>query len=273
MSKLRVLIADDQESEILVARDALQAAQHHVDTATSFSEARRLAATNRYDIAVIDRGWYKDRTLTGDEPKGYKGWDIADAVRARSPEALMILYTVHANDPLTIKTAAEKGMICVKKSFSPEARENLAQTAIALAVEVYQRTRSTTTRPASTVFVSYAREDQSFALALAARLKERGEDVWIDQRDISGGDNWVATIDEELLARDSFMIILSPDAVASSQVQRELQSALKSTKRIIPILYKPCQVPKELQKIHWLKMSDQDLEDPGAMDAMLQAIQ
>jgi CheY-like chemotaxis protein len=152
MSQLRILIADDQESEILIARDALQAAQHRVDTATSFSEACRLAATNHYDIAVIDRGWYTDRTLTSDEPKGYKGWDIADAVRARSPEALMILYTVHANDPLTIKTATEKGMICVKKSFSPEARENLAQTAIALVVEVYQRTKGTATSPASTVF-------------------------------------------------------------------------------------------------------------------------
>jgi len=63
MSQLRILIADDQESEILLARDALQAAQHHVDTATSFSGACRLAATNRYDIAVIDRGWYTDRTL------------------------------------------------------------------------------------------------------------------------------------------------------------------------------------------------------------------
>lgn len=152
MSQLRILIADDQESEILVAREALQAAQHHVDTATSFSEALRLAAANRYDIAVIDRGWYTDRTLPSNEPKGYKGWDIADAVRARSPEALMILYTVHANDPLTIKTAAEKKMICVKKNFSDDARENLAQTAIALAVEVYQRTRAPATSSASTVF-------------------------------------------------------------------------------------------------------------------------
>lgn len=152
MNQLRILIADDQESEILVARDALQAAQHLVDTATSFSEALRLAAANRYDIAVIDRGWYTDHALSSDGSKGYKGWEIADAVRARSPEALMILYTVHADEPSTIKTAAEKGMICVKKEFSDDARENLAQAAIALAVEVYQRTRATTTNQASTVF-------------------------------------------------------------------------------------------------------------------------
>ena len=185
----------------------------------------------------------------------------------------MILYTVHANEPQTIKLAAEKGMICVKKSFSLEARENLAQTTIALVVEVYQRTRTTTANPASTVFVSYAREDQSFALALAAGLKERGQDVWIDQRGISGGDQWVVAIDEAILTQDNFMIILSPNAVASSQVRRELLSAIKLTKRIIPILYRPCQVPIELQTIHWLQMSDQDIKDPGAMDALLQAIQ
>jgi CheY-like chemotaxis protein len=140
MSPLRILIADDQEKEIVTARDALQAAQHQVDTATSFSEACRLAATNRYDIAIIDRGWYTDKTLAEDEPKGYKGWEIADAVRAQSPRAFMILYTTHADEPSTIKTAEQKGMILVKKRFNPEARENLAQTAIALVVEAYQRT-------------------------------------------------------------------------------------------------------------------------------------
>lgn len=152
MSQLRILIADDQESEILVAREALQAAQHHVDTATSFDEACRLAATNRYDIAIIDRGWYTDRTLTGNEPKGYKGYEIVEAVQVRSPEALMILYTAHANEPDTIKTAAEKKLILVQKDFNPKARKNLAQTAIALAVDVYQRARATATNPVSTVF-------------------------------------------------------------------------------------------------------------------------
>jgi CheY-like chemotaxis protein len=146
------LIADDQESEILVAREALQAAQHHVDTATSFDEACRLAATNRYDIAIIDRGWYTDRTLTCSESlKGYKGYEIVEAVRVRNPEVLVILYTAHANEPDTIKTAAEKKLILVQKDFNPKARKNLAQTAIALAVDVYQRARTPATSPASTV--------------------------------------------------------------------------------------------------------------------------
>jgi CheY-like chemotaxis protein len=59
MSQLRILIADDQESEILIARDALQAAQHRVDTATSFSEACRLAATNHYVL----RPKFSDSTM------------------------------------------------------------------------------------------------------------------------------------------------------------------------------------------------------------------
>ena len=202
MSQLRILMADDQESEIQVARDALQAAQHHVDTATSFSEAHRLAATNRYDIAVIDRGWYTDPTLTGNEPKGYKGWEIADAVRARSPEALMILYTVHADDPSTIKTAAEKGMICVKKSFSAEARQNLAQTAIALAVEVYQRTKTTATSQASTavayrpriyIHAPYKPEPERAEIKRGILEKIRGLGFEPQEFQVSGipkGDSW-----------------------------------------------------------------------------------
>jgi len=149
MDQLRILIADDQESEILDAIKALQAAQHHVDVATKFSKALQLAKTNRYDIAIIDRSWYTDYSLPDNEPKDYKGYELVDAVREQSPDALVMLYTVHFNEPDTVKMAEKKDLQLVKKNYNKESRENLAQMAVAQAVEVFQRTRRLVTGKAS----------------------------------------------------------------------------------------------------------------------------
>ena len=56
MSELRILMADDQEKEIAEAHRTVIEMGHKVKIATSFDEAKKLAQSEAYDIAVVDLG-------------------------------------------------------------------------------------------------------------------------------------------------------------------------------------------------------------------------
>jgi hypothetical protein len=108
------------------------------------------------------------------------------------------------------------------------------------------------------VFVSYARLDQDFVLQLAQALKERGVSIWIDQWDIPLGANWDRCIDDAIRNSNKFLIVLSPAATASEsagEVRGELRRALEQQKEIVPVLYQPCEIPRQLLEINYADFS------------------
>jgi hypothetical protein len=107
------------------------------------------------------------------------------------------------------------------------------------------------------VFVSYARLDQDFVLQLAQALKERGVSIWIDQWEIPVGANWDRSIDDAIRNSKKFLIVLSPAATASENtgVRGELQRALEQHKEIVPVLYQPCEIPRQLLEIEFVDFS------------------
>ena len=71
---------------------------------------------------------------------------------------------------------------------------------------------------------------------------------------LQGGDNWWDKVMEELKARPIFIVILSSNAMSSGWVKDEINVAWRHKnsllgKRIIPILYKPCEAPDYLHTI------------------------
>jgi formylglycine-generating enzyme required for sulfatase activity len=100
------------------------------------------------------------------------------------------------------------------------------------------------------VFVSHDSHDNGFARALVAALRDAGADVWLDERDLS----WHALrdeIDRELPTRPYFVVVLSPDALASAQVSLAIDIAreLRGTKEVracVAVLARPCPVPSSL---------------------------
>jgi TIR domain-containing protein len=105
-------------------------------------------------------------------------------------------------------------------------------------------------------FVCYAREDESFALGLATDLKADGVSVWVDQWDIPSGADWDYEIDRALYDCHYFLIVLSPSAVESEEVRSELRIALDERKRIAPVLYQPCRVPRRLRLIQHIDCTE-----------------
>ena len=94
-------------------------------------------------------------------------------------------------------------------------------------------------------FVCYARHDEVFVLGVAAAMRDRNVRIWIDQWNIQPGADWNRSIDSALKACSAFLIVLSPEAVASDEVRAELRAALtaegwdgRAAERIVEALEK-----------------------------------
>lgn len=88
---------------------------------------------------------------------------------------------------------------------------------------------------ANHIFISYSREDQTYTRKLADDLRQRGFEVWMDDR-IDFGDRWWRTIVQAIRASAAFVVVMTPDSEESEWVEREVMLALTERKPIFPLL-------------------------------------
>jgi hypothetical protein len=119
------------------------------------------------------------------------------------------------------------------------------------------------------VFFCYARQDAEFAMALAKNLKNRGVKIWLDQWDIAPGANWDKSIDSALYECAELIIVLSPNSVSSAEVMAELRVALNEQKHIVPVIYRPCQVPRQLLLIQQVNFTDCQPDDESTLEHLI----
>jgi hypothetical protein len=74
-------------------------------------------------------------------------------------------------------------------------------------------------------------------------LGRAGHDVWLDTEDIVGGEAWRRSIAAGIEGADVVLVLLSPDSVASPNVERELTIADESAKRVLPVVVSPTELP------------------------------
>jgi hypothetical protein len=97
--------------------------------------------------------------------------------------------------------------------------------------------------PISEIFISHASADHEFASSLVITLRRHGLPVWYSDSNIVGAQQWHDEIGAALNRCDWFIVVLSPNAVSSMWIKRELLFALEQPRlqqRIIPVLHKPC---------------------------------
>lgn len=104
------------------------------------------------------------------------------------------------------------------------------------------------------VFFSYARSDgdrpeSDRSMALARELRTAGVDLWADDR-IRLGQSFRAAIDEALGRCQMMLVILTPRAVASQEVESEWTAALARDKPVIPVLLERCDIPSRLSTLN-----------------------
>jgi tetratricopeptide (TPR) repeat protein len=122
------------------------------------------------------------------------------------------------------------------------------------------------------VFVCYAREDKDFVLDLAEKLKHQGVSVWLDQWEIPPGANWSRTIEKALNECTHLLVVLSPPAVESDEVEAEWYEALDEKKVVVPILYQSCQMPVRLKRIQYIDFTSNCPDKKAALNDLLLAL-
>src|SRR4051794_35019575 len=74
------------------------------------------------------------------------------------------------------------------------------------------------------VFISYAHSDDAYVRTLAAYLQDEGLPVWFDYR-IQTGEEFDRRIEQAIKNSAAMIVVLSPDAMTSTWVRREISYA------------------------------------------------
>jgi formylglycine-generating enzyme len=122
------------------------------------------------------------------------------------------------------------------------------------------------------VFICYARQDQDFVLALAAQLKAREVLVWLDQWDLLPGENYIESIDVVIDGCEKLLLVLSPASESSREVRGEWLSALAKNKPIVPVLARPCNVPRQLLDLHRIDFTGRGPNDESVLAPLVRAL-
>ncbi|HYK05927.1 MAG TPA: toll/interleukin-1 receptor domain-containing protein [Thermoanaerobaculia bacterium] len=100
------------------------------------------------------------------------------------------------------------------------------------------------------VFISYAHEDRAFALRLAKDLDEAKVPLWIDTR-IGPGDYFSRTIEKELKASDTVVLVVSSDSRHSDYVNDELHFAKNHKIPIVPVVVSDYEPWMPIGRLHY----------------------
>lgn len=101
------------------------------------------------------------------------------------------------------------------------------------------------------IFLSHTVEDHDFTLAIAEILQSRAIRSWRSEDRLLGAMQWHDEIGRALRRCDWFAVILSPRALRSMWVKRELCFALNQRRfegRIVPIRLEEC----DLAELSWV---------------------
>jgi hypothetical protein len=109
------------------------------------------------------------------------------------------------------------------------------------------------------VFLSHATPDRSFADRVASVLRGHGLPVWYSVTNLVGAQQWHDEIGKALDRCDWFTVVLSPAALKSKWVDRELVFALNQDRyvnKIVPLMFQAC----EVQRLSWVLPSLQTVD-------------
>src|SRR6266568_3356436 len=106
------------------------------------------------------------------------------------------------------------------------------------------------------VFISYARKDgEEYARKLHTRLEEEAIPCWMDRFGMEGGKDWRQQILEAIDTVEFLVLVMTPAAIQSPNVQWEWRSARQQGVCIYPVKAAPkldySSLPRWMNKVHW----------------------
>jgi hypothetical protein len=111
------------------------------------------------------------------------------------------------------------------------------------------------------IFISYKRKepDKGFTHRLANDLRAAGHPIWMDIEGINpGAENWERKIQAALDSAYAFVVIMSPDSVASEWVNIEIHRAREVLRgRIYPVMFRKVKPPLSLTLVQHIDFTDE----------------
>ena len=89
------------------------------------------------------------------------------------------------------------------------------------------------------VFITHSHGNRPLVRQVVKTLKQAGLDVWDDEYDTYPSDNWAKATGEALEQSDAMVVLVTPDALDSVIVHRDIGFALTNIQfeyRVIPVL-------------------------------------
>ena len=106
------------------------------------------------------------------------------------------------------------------------------------------------------VFISYSHKDKATADAICSRLEKDGVRCWYAPRDVIPGTEWASAIIEAIGSARAMVLVFSDYSNVSSQVTREVSSAVNAGIPLIPFRLTDAEPRGSLQyflsTVHWL---------------------
>lgn len=120
------------------------------------------------------------------------------------------------------------------------------------------------------VFISHSHSDASLATRVSEALEGNRLEVWDPDRELLPGDNWAREIAHALEESEAMVVLLTPSALDSPYVKREIEYALGArnfSHRLIPVVVgNPDQLPANkvpwiLRRLPWFDLKDSEFEN------------
>ena len=138
----RALLVDDDHNWQQILREILEDMGLEVDTASSLAQARKFAA-GPHRLAILDL------CLEESDHHNQDGILVADAIRARDPDCVMLMLTGHATVELAVSVLTEHGVAnCLRKEiFHRSEFKKMVQRALEMAPAVSIRVQQPAVLP------------------------------------------------------------------------------------------------------------------------------
>jgi len=124
------------------------------------------------------------------------------------------------------------------------------------------------------VFLSHASQDDDFVNLLRKKLEDHGINVWVDSRNLRGGDKLSPEIETAIRNASNFLVVISPNTINSDWVFDEIKIAEQVEKenpdfRAIPLML-PGIKPKALKRYFSEEPAGEMIEtEVGKLDEQL----
>jgi hypothetical protein len=107
------------------------------------------------------------------------------------------------------------------------------------------------------IFISYARRDSTeLAQRLCNDLLTEGYSVWLDTREIEGGDNWSIEIENAIDNCNVTLALISEASISSNNCREEWRRTRRKHKRLIPLLVQQgIDYPLQTELLHYRDFS------------------